>query len=70
MDKKSELITLRISERDLDTLLRAAEVKWPGISKSRSNAIASLALGMAHVILEGAEKPLPEGDRGSEGSDQ
>lgn len=69
-DKKSELVTVRLSERDVDRLLRAAEVKWPGLAKTRSNVVGSLALGMANLILEGVEKPLPEGDRGSEESDQ
>jgi uncharacterized protein (DUF1778 family) len=57
--KRTLQIGIRIAPEDLEKLVKAADLAWPGAKLSQSSAILSLALREADRVLQ--ESPTRKG---------
>ncbi len=56
MAKRDRQVSLRLSGKDLDLMLKAAVTAWPKAAMSTAGIVASLARWEAEEILRGARK--------------
>jgi hypothetical protein len=56
MDKREKQVGVRVSERDLKLLRKAAQTQWPGIPVTNSTLLLTLAKLKATEILKARKK--------------
>lgn len=56
MAKRDRAVTIRLTSEDLDKMLKAASVAWPGATMPTAAIVASLARMKAQEILAGKAK--------------
>jgi hypothetical protein len=51
-EKRTEVVTVRLTARDMELLQSAAEVLWPGAVITKSGLVLGLARMMADDVLD------------------